>query len=152
MANSPYYTIIINQYQFSMRANICGERVCLCVRSVRQHFLTYIDEIWHRDRVPPREDLDLPPTPPGAGGLKIGGPGVHTAQNMCFWENFSKQKLCNAPDSMGWVRSDKLWTSPRSLAAGPSARGRSATMVPWADWVETWQACYPHEDMVTEMF
>ena len=57
-------------------------------------------------------------------------PGVSRAQTVCFWENFIKQKLKNATNivRVGKIRSR---TSPRVRAVGPSARGRSAAVVPW---------------------
>ena len=52
--------------------------------------------------------------------------------NSAFPGKFDKAKVIERPQFSGG-RSGQIWcgTSLRGLAASPSARGRSAAMVPW---------------------
>ena len=116
-------TIIIHLCYASPKVSAC---VCVYVSYMRQNHLTHRAEFWHLPTCRLHsQTLYLHPW--GQGALKPGLRG--TAQTVCVRENFMKQNLKGTPENgSGQIRSQ---TSPWCLAAGPSARGATAAMVPW---------------------
>ena len=79
---------------------------------------------------------------------------ARAGRTVCFWENFTKQKLKIALDLVGagQVRSDQVPDLSQGSGSQSKCKGRVCCHGPWADRTKTWQVFYPYEDMATEMF